>query len=385
MCGFSKTLLGSVKMRSSKVAKTIRVLHVGPGRGQRGGIASVMDELVREQERFRTEGVEILSFETGGFKNWKDRLKFLIFDIPRFAWEMTCFPDIVHFHVSVKGSFVRKLILFVLATLFGRKSIFHLHAGNFSDFQARSGKIFKSAIEYFITRVCATVAVSNAVGSELKKMGADTGRLHVIGNSARLVEEAVGRGDGQAGQHRENNYVAFAGRLTEEKGVGDLLTAVSLLKSKGVRVDVRLAGTGDVEKWQRYAESLGVGNQVFFSGWLEGGEKIDFLHNARLFCMPSHYEAFGIATLEAMFCSLPVVGVNIGGFPDLVENELSGFLVEKSNTVALARCIRMLIEDHVLAERMGRAGARRAAELYSTDQVIAKYIGCYETVMASGR
>ncbi|MFP6557996.1 glycosyltransferase family 4 protein [Paraburkholderia sp. B3] len=341
-----------------------------------------MDELAREQENFRVRGIEISSFETGGFGNKRGQLKFLFFDIPQFVWKMMRFPDIVHFHVSVKGSFVRKFIFFILAKLLKRKTIFHLHAGNFTDFWAQSSKCIKFAIEYFVAKACATVAVSNAVGFELVNIGADAGRLHIIGNSARFIEEAAGRNDGQTDQQGATNYVAFAGRLTEEKGVRDLLAAVSLLKYEGVRVDVRLAGTGDTKKWARYAESSGIDDQVFFWGWLDGDEKINFLRNARLFCMPSHYEAFGIATLEAMFCSLPVVGVNIGGFPDLVENQVSGFLVEKSNKGALARCIRMLIEDRFLAERMGKAGARRAIDLYSTARVIEKYTECYEDMMA---
>jgi glycosyltransferase involved in cell wall biosynthesis len=373
-----------MKMKSLESAKKIQVLHVGPGKGQRGGIASVMDELMQERENFLLREIEVSSFETGGFKSKRDQLEFLLCDIPRFILKMVRSSDIVHFHVSVKGSFARKFVLFLLAKLFLRRTIFHLHAGNFSDFRARSSKYVRFAIEYFIAKVCATVAVSNAVGLELEKMGADAERLHVIGNSARLAEEAVGRNDGLAEQQGKGDYVAFAGRLTDEKGVGDLLAAVSLLKYQGLSVNVRLAGTGDTKRWERYAESLGIGGQVFFAGWLEAGEKINFLRNARLFCMPSHYEAFGIATLEAMFCGLPVIGVDVGGFPDLVENQVTGFLVKKSDRQALAKYIRMLIEDPPQAEKMGRAGARRAVELYSTGRVIEKYAECYKDVMVRG-
>ena len=101
--------------------------------------------------------------------------------------------------------------------------------------------------------------------------------------------------------------------------------------------------------------------------------------------MPSHYEAFGIATLEAMFSGVPVVGTRVGGFFDLVEEGVSGFLVEPSDPHALALCLKLLMGDAQKAASMGRAAFERARQRYSCEAVVERYVDCYRSVTAPAR
>lgn len=368
-------------MKTSKGNGLIHVLHVGPGQGQHGGVASVMKELAQQQDAFLENRIKLDFFETYGFKSKTGVVRFLFVDVFRFLAKLTLFPDIVHFHVSVQGSFVRKYLLFLLANVFRRKAIFHLHAGNFSEFEFRSSKAIKHAINHFLTNACATVAVSRAVGQELIALGVDESRVYIVGNSARLVENSIAGNGETAETANEGRYVAFAGRLTEEKGVKDLLTAIGILRVQGIRVNVRFAGAGNLEQWIDYARSLDISDQVAFVGWIGGAEKVDFYRKATLFCMPSHHEAFGISTLEAMFCSLPVIGTDVGGFKDLVADQVSGFLVERRDCVNLARKIGEIFGNPVLAEVMGAAGFQRAMSNYSGDKINFKYRKCYFELM----
>jgi glycosyltransferase involved in cell wall biosynthesis len=101
-----------------------------------------------------------------------------------------------------------------------------------------------------------------------------------------------------------------------------------------------------------------------------------------MFCMPSHFESFGIATLEAMFAGLPVIGSKVGGFLDLVEEGVTGHLAGVGDTQALAGFIEKLAEDPRAATQMGEAGLRRARERYSAHSVVDQYVTCYREVMA---
>ncbi|MDQ7980500.1 glycosyltransferase family 4 protein [Paraburkholderia sp. SARCC-3016] len=368
--------------------RSIRVLHVGPGRGQRGGIASALTELGSQRARFANAAVELSFFETRGFKSFAALAAFVFVDLPRFTFGALRHADIVHFHVSVHGSFYRKLMLWTLAKLRAKKTIFHLHAGNFLPFATQSGPITRKAIGWFLRNANASVAVSSPIADEMRRLGAVRRTLRVIGNSAHDAETA-GREHMACRETQDaalsQPYIAFAGRLTEQKGIDDLLTAIALLAGDGYYVPACFAGGGDIARWERLARDYRIDDRVRFVGWLEGDEKLAFYRGARAFCMPSHYEAFGIATLEAMFSSVPVIGTRVGGFLDLIEDGVSGFLVEPSDPHALALRLRLLMGDADRAISMGRAAFLRAQQHYSCAAVVERYIDCYRTVSATAR
>ncbi|SIO70486.1 Glycosyltransferase involved in cell wall bisynthesis [Burkholderia sp. GAS332] len=367
-------------------ASPLRVLHVGPGRGQRGGIASVLAELGAQRSLFQREAVALEIFETHGFQSVRSLLCFLLLDIPRFLTAMLRGVDLVHFHVSVRGSFYRKFALYVLVRLMGKKTIFHLHAGNFRQFWTDSGSITRQAVSYFVRGVDGVVAVSSAIATELQDYRGGAHGLYVIGNTACDAEAMAGvalRGNPDAKGTDITPYVAFVGRFTEGKGLDELLRATALLTRQGLNFQLRLAGAGDTDRWARAAVGYGVGDQVRFVGWLQGDEKLAFYRDASLFCMPSHFEAFGISTLEAMFIGRPVVGTGVGGFLDLVEDGVTGYLVQRGSVRALAKRIRHLIERPDIARAMGEAAVSRALSRYSVGAVVNQYVHCYRRVSKS--
>lgn len=359
----------------------VRVLHVGPGWGQKGGIASVMEELASQSECFRRGGIWLFCFETHSFKNRTDILRFFFLDIPRFWGALTETIDIVHFHVSVRGSFFRKFLLYLIARFARKKTVVHLHAGGFSDFYQNAGPATRWAVSRLIGRSSAAIAVSTDVLNELKRHRDHIARTYVIGNTSSAAEFARIDNAPPIVSRREIPYIAFAGRITEEKGVDDLIKAVTLLKKEKFSIELWIAGSGDTAYWTRKAFEHGIGNQVRFMGWLTGEDKLDFYRRARLFCMPSYFESFGISTLEAMFCSLPVVGTRLGGFLDLVVDGQTGYLVKPGDPQSLAKYIKLLIEDPRHAEMMGNAGSIRAHKHYSTEAIIDRYVNCYRDIL----
>jgi glycosyltransferase involved in cell wall biosynthesis len=369
-------------VRSPLPRRSIDVMHVGPGYGQRGGIASVLGELAQQEDRFAADQVRFTFFETRSLKSVRGLLLFIFSDVPRFAIALTRNVDIVHFHVSVRGSFYRKYLLYLLARLAGKKTIFHLHAGNFEQFLASAKSVVRSAAGRFIRNADAVIAVSTPIGEELRRLGGGAKGLFVIGNTACALEAAADTRLATGSSLRADRYVAFAGRLTEAKGVGDVLQAIAALKLQGLFVPLKLAGGGDIAGWRKVVRDYGIDDRVEFVGWLDGAEKVAFYRDAAMFCMPSHFESFGIATLEAMFAGLPVIGSKVGGFLDLVEEGVTGHLAGVGDTQALAGFIEKLAEDPRAATQMGEAGLRRARERYSAHSVVDQYVTCYREVMA---
>ncbi|WNC92374.1 glycosyltransferase family 4 protein [Paraburkholderia sp. FT54] len=327
-------------------------------------------------------------FETHGFQSVKSLLGFVLLDIPRFLVAVLKGADLIHFHVSVRGSFYRKFTLCLLARLLGKRTIFHLHAGNFQHFFASSGWMTRKAVSCFVRGADAVVAVSTAIATGLRGYQGVARNLYVIGNTAFAAEAMAGAALQEApGANAADmrSYVAFAGRFTEGKGLDELLSATALLRRQGLKIQLRLAGAGDTERWTRAAIDHGVSDQVHFVGWLQGDAKLAFYRDAAMFCMPSHFEAFGISTLEAMFIGQPVIGTRVGGFLDLVEEGVTGYLVRCGDAHALAERIRRLMESPDLARAMGRQAVSRALSRYSVDAIVGQYVQCYRKVGQSKR
>ncbi|WP_213765089.1 glycosyltransferase family 4 protein [Caballeronia sp. dw_19] len=359
--------------------RPLKVLHVGPGFGQRGGVASVLGELAASAVLFGDEGISFSFFETRGFKRPINLLLFGLVDIPRFVIAMCQKVDAVHFHVSADGSFYRKFVLYLIARSRGKRTLFHWHANNLKAFRSSAGWMVARAVTNFVRGSDAAIGVSREMSQDLEDERGTRDRIYTIGNSAYAAETATKDGEKTA---RSDclPYLAFAARFVPEKGIADLFAAIALLKGEGCFARLKLAGTGDIRPWEQMIENLQISDRVTFVGWLSGEEKLQFYRDARAFCLPSYREPFGIVTLEAMFCGVAVIGTNRGGFLDLVEEGVTGYLVAPRDPKALAGSIRSLIESPESARQMGLAGRDRARRLYSTEAIVGQYVQCYRDV-----
>lgn len=94
--------------------------------------------------------------------------------------------------------------------------------------------------------------------------------------------------------------------------------------------------------------------------------------SASVFLMPSFCEPFGLVFLEAMVHGLPCIGSRCDAMPEIIEDGVTGFLVEPGNAEALEACVLKLLRDPELARRMGCAGHARVMQRYTWDRVAAR-------------
>jgi phosphatidylinositol alpha-1,6-mannosyltransferase len=181
----------------------------------------------------------------------------------------------------------------------------------------------------------------------------------------------------ELGFDARDTVALFVGRLVERKGLGDLFSALhSLLASDAAlarRLQLLVAGPGDLAHWQQRAREAGVAERVRLLGPVDREALPDLYRAADLFVGPSRDseahddpESFGIVFLEAAACGLAVLATRTGGIPEAVDEGASGLLVPPGDAAALAAAWRRLALDEDLRDRLGRAGlrgpaARRAA------------------------
>ena len=157
---------------------------------------------------------------------------------------------------------------------------------------------------------------------------------------------------------REKPRILFVGRLHRQKGLGDLIRALAILRRRRIACELRIVGEGP----QRVAirevlARTGLEDRVDLVGFRSDVEA-EYVE-ADLLCLPSRWEGMPNVVLEAMASARAVVATAVGGSPELVESGQTGLLVPPHDPEALAQGLEQLILDPGLRVRMGEAGRRR--------------------------
>lgn len=249
----------------------------------------------------------------------------------------------------------------------------------------------------------AVVAVSEGTKTDiLKHFNVSSDKVHVIYNGIDTEEyKPVDPTPALTKFNIPNDkpFVLFVGRITRQKGIIHLVEAIQYMH-EGYNV-VLCAGAPDTKEIA--AEMKAAVNQA--SKEREGIYWIDEMVNktdiiqlysgAAVFCCPSIYEPFGIINLEAMACETPVVGSMVGGIPEVVVHDETGFLVpvaqQNESPFAplhptayakdLAHQVNRLMEDPEKRERFAKAGRKRAVEQFSWTSIAQQTRDLYESLI----
>ena len=216
----------------------------------------------------------------------------------------------------------------------------------------------------------AVVAQGEFLAERLRALGVPAGRLHVICNGVRLPE-------GTPRSMPEAASVVAMGSLTPKKGFDILLQAFRLVRQRLPQARLTIAGEGpEGPRLRELASSLGLTGAVLFAGLVTGDAKADLFARARLFVSSARREPFANANLEAMAMGTPMIATRVGGNPEMVEDGMSGLLVEPEDPDGLAAAIVRLLEEPERTKAMGRA-ARQRAEAFSWGRMVDRYEALY--------
>jgi glycosyltransferase involved in cell wall biosynthesis len=178
---------------------------------------------------------------------------------------------------------------------------------------------------------------------------------------------------------RDRLVIGSVARLSAEKGLEYLLRAVARLRERAdasygtaPAIDVVLAGDGpERERLEWVTAEVRLDNAVTFLGEVAHEEVPGVLQRLDVFAMPSTWEGFGVAALEASAMELPVIASNIHGIPDVVRDGVTGLLVPPRDVDAIADAVVRLLEDPAFRQRMGAAGREFVRQEYRWQDNIA--------------
>jgi glycosyltransferase involved in cell wall biosynthesis len=180
----------------------------------------------------------------------------------------------------------------------------------------------------------------------------------------------------------DSPVVLFAGRLAPQKGVKDLLEALDVLQHVRPELHTLIVGDGPLRgTLEGLARSFDLRGRVQFLGHREDVPRL--LAAADLLVLPSLYEGLPNVVLEAMRFRKPVVATAAPGTTEVVVHDQTGLLVPVQNPTELARAIRAVIDNPVLARRLGEAGRIRAETEFRVETMVVRFAALYEEVARS--
>jgi glycogen(starch) synthase len=152
----------------------------------------------------------------------------------------------------------------------------------------------------------------------------------------------------------------YVGRLEYEKGVHDAIAALPRIRRAHPGTTLTIAGDGTQQDWLvEQARKHKVLKATRFAGHCEHTGLLELLHRADAAVLPSHYEPFGLAALEAAAAGTPLVTSNIGGLGEAVINGVTGVSCPPRDVAGLAAAVCTVLDDPPAAQRRARAARKR--------------------------
>ena len=220
----------------------------------------------------------------------------------------------------------------------------------------------------------ALASTSHAMARQTEKFIKPASPIFItpFGVDVNLFAPSPERNSGRSGG---NIVIGTVKTLEEKYGIEYLIKAFDIVCrsheiSDAENLLLKIYGKGSLElSLKALTAELGLAKKVEFCGFIPNKDVPDALNGLDIACIPSilDSESFGVSAVEAMSCSVPVVVSDVDGLKEVVEDNCTGFVVERKNPQAMAEKIIELIKNPDLRVKMGVAGRKRVLKLYNWD------------------
>ena len=197
----------------------------------------------------------------------------------------------------------------------------------------------------------------------------DVNKIRIIYNGIDLEEQLKTKSKLLYQKADGEIILGNAGRLTEEKGHIYLLELARLLKKKNIKFKMLIAGSGKLyNRLQKIARSYKIEKEVKFLGFVKNIKS--FNRSIDIFLLTSLWEGFGYVIVEAMAEEKPVIAFDISSSAEIIDEGLTGFLVEKGNVEVLAEKVNILAKDEQLRKTFGKNGRQKVEKVFTLSKSI---------------
>ncbi|MCG6959305.1 glycosyltransferase [bacterium BMS3Abin03] len=282
-------------------------------------------------------------------------------------------PDIVHSHFASSFGLIGALSGF-------HPFIISVWGTDIYNFPERSF-LHKRIIEYNLSKADKILSTSKAMALQTRKFTDKEIEITPFGIDVNKFKP----GEVDSIFNKDDFIIGTIKTLEKKYGVEYLIKAFKLVKNElsDIRLKLLVVGGGSLlNELKHLTKELKIEKDTIFSGFIVP-DKIPAYHNMLdVFVSLSieDSESFGVAVIEASACEKPVVVSHVGGFPEVVENNVTGIIVEKENVKEAADAMLKLIKDKYLREEMGKAGRKRVIKYFNWDENVTQMLNIYRQV-----
>jgi glycosyltransferase involved in cell wall biosynthesis len=358
---------------NKKVKYTI--LMIGPGATDNigGGVVTVIDNLMEIiSKRFNI--VRIITMRPTSFFY---RLYIYLNAICSLIYQIlfTRSKKLAHVHMASKTSFYRKSLLIILLKSCNIPILVHLHGASYHIFYRNSGALMQKYIKWIFSITDKTILLSDS-WQEWYINAINTNQSSVIYNGVTDYYN-----NKSLALLKRQNEILFLGRIGERKGIYDLLHAFQKVVKVIPDAILKIGGDGEVDKAKDLTSKLNLSKNVEFLGWVNEEEKYKLLNNAKVYILPSYNEGLPMGLLEGMSAGLAVISTDVGGIPEVIENEKNGLLIKAGNKIQITNSLIKVLTNNQLLEELGESARKSFLKSFNSKIMTNKVEEIYDEIL----
>jgi L-malate glycosyltransferase len=243
---------------------------------------------------------------------------------------------------------------------------------------------YKTAVTFSINKSDKVTSVSQSLKDDTLRLFDIRNKIEVIPN---FIELNIDKTDVNSCKRSvmakpDERILTHISNFRKVKNIPDVIHVFNLVQ-KQIKAKLMMVGDGpERAKAEKLCEELGISDKVIFFG--NSNEINQILNYTDLFLLPSQTESFGLAALEAMACSVPVISSNSGGLPEVNIEGVSGYLSQVGNIDEMAEnALKILIDNTTLNEFKERA--LEVAKSFSIEKIVPLYEKLYLDAIAKSK
>lgn len=285
-------------------------------------------------------------------------------------------PDILHSHYATSYGFMGAVIDFHPYIITGWGS---------DIFDSPRNYLMRLILKYSFTKADAITVLTQITLKEISKLTDKKVELVPFGVDLNKFTKQT------PGNNSDTFRIGTIRTLSAKYGVEYLVRAFARLYLIYPKLKLEIVGDGLQMKFlQALALELGIADRIVFHGYIsqttDFKKYIGLLQSFDVFVIPSilDSETFGVAAVEASACSIPVIGTEIGGLPEVIDENVTGLLVPVKNSERLAEAIEKIYLNKRLRQFLGQNGRKKTERLYNWSHNVKKMADIYYKVIEKG-